>query len=245
MRVILLSCAGAPFSAEMLEALGLDRPELLHHFQAAILSLPHRSPLAGLPKHKQIAAIVKQKGWKGLVREARLAFGHRLHRLKSKIPGAKALSDSPLRIEAFCDRHRIPYRYTRDINDSESIAALQALDPDIVLIATFNHILKREAIGIARIATLNVHPSYLPNYRGADPIGAALRDRASESGVSLHWIDEGIDTGDIAHQRAVTIERGSDAVSLRRRLAKTAAELVASTLDDASRGRVPRQPQHG
>ena len=244
MRVVLLSCAGAPFSAEVMQAMAVARPELLAHFPAAVLSLPHRSPLADLPKHKQIAAIVAKNGAGGLLKEIRLALAHRVQALKSKLPGGKSgFGEAPLRIEAFCDTHGIPYRYTRDINDAESIAALRALEPDIVLVATFNHILKRDAIGVARIATLNVHPSYLPQFRGADPIAMAVHARATETGATVHWIDEGIDTGDIVHQETITVAFGIDKVSLRQRLASLAAELVCRALDDAQRGPIPRRPQ--
>ena len=251
-RIVLLSCAGAPFSAEILQAIQRDRPEWIGHIAAAVLSLPKASPLAALPLAARWRKLYHDKGVRALAKEIRQAVGYRINgvwrRIEKKIdaqrrsltPSAKAYR----RIDEFCAAHAIPIHTTRDVNAEDTLALLRGLAPDLILMATFNHILRRPAIEIAKLATINVHPSMLPAQRGPDPINEVLRLGLSNSGVTIHLVDEGIDTGDIVMQQPYTLPSGETEKTLRAALANIAGALLIACLDQLrDTGQLHAQPQ--
>ena len=99
----------------------------------------------------------------------------------------------------------IPVFRTRDINSAEATGFLHRCQPDLLVSAYFSQILKPGVIRIPRHGVLNVHPGWLPAYRGAMAYFWVLHNRSDSGGVSVHWIDEGIDTGEILERRAFPI----------------------------------------
>jgi len=101
---------------------------------------------------------------------------------------------------------QIPVLRLSNINGPEAIQALRLLQPDIIVSAYFNQILKREALSIARIAHLNVHPGWIPAYRGAMAYFWVLKNGERNAGVTIHEMDEGIDTGRILIRQSFALE---------------------------------------
>jgi methionyl-tRNA formyltransferase len=122
------------------------------------------------------------------------------------------------------------------------VGALRALDLDLGLLAWWPMILGPEVIGATRLGFLNVHPSLLPHQRGKDPNFWAITER-SPYGVTIHHVDVGIDSGDIAFQRPLDVGWEDTGETLHRRAMSAAIELVDEHLDRILRGNVPRQPQ--
>lgn len=253
LRIVLLSCAGAPFSAEILQAIQRERPEWVQHITAAVLSLPKVSPLVALPLIQRWRKLYHDKGVRALAKEIRSALGYRINgvwRCLEKTLDARRRALLPAeatyrRIEAFCEAHAIPIHTTRDVNAEETLALLRSLAPDLIVMATFNHILRRPAIEIAKLATLNIHPSMLPELRGPDPINEVLRLRLRHTGVTLHLVDEGIDTGDILTQQSFAMPDGVTEKELRRCLADIAGALLIKCLDSLRKeGRLLARPQY-
>lgn len=116
---------------------------------------------------------------------------------------------------------------------------------DCFALASYGRILPQELLDLPRIGALNVHPSLLPEYRGATPIQSALANGETETGVSIMLMDAGLDTGDLVAQERVAIEPGETYGGLHDRLAELGAELLARVLDAASRGALVRSPQSG
>jgi methionyl-tRNA formyltransferase len=94
----------------------------------------------------------------------------------------------------------INYSIWREASDAtETIELLQANQVDIVIVCGFQHILKRSFYSQFK-HVINIHPSYLPAYRGPEPIIWGLIEHQKNFGVTLHYVDDGIDTGDIIAQ---------------------------------------------
>jgi len=146
-------------------------------------------------------------------------------------------------IEDFCAQNHVPVYRTRDVNSSAAISYLQSLQPDLIVIITLHHLLKGAVIRIPALATLNVHSALLPQYRGADPINEALADGVSETGITIHWVDEGMDTGDIIVQKKVVIGDARTHDALRRKLAVAGGEILLECLEQARKGVIARYPQ--
>jgi formyltetrahydrofolate-dependent phosphoribosylglycinamide formyltransferase len=104
----------------------------------------------------------------------------------------------------------------RDEWNDALATAIAGFEPDIVVLAGFMRIL---APGVVRrFKIVNTHPALLPAFPGSHAIRDALAAAAGETGVTVHWVDEGVDTGPIIVQQAVPIEAGDDEESLRERV---------------------------
>jgi methionyl-tRNA formyltransferase len=99
------------------------------------------------------------------------------------------------------------------------------------VVASFTRILKPATLSLAPLGVLNVHPSLLPKYRGADPIFWAMVKDEKATGVTIHWMDAGVDTGPILAQCEVSIAAGMDAIELTESLTRAGVELLNETLD--------------
>lgn len=139
-------------------------------------------------------------------------------------------------------RRGIPVVYIDKMTDEE-LKPLEALKPDLILVGGFSIILKAPIIRLPRIGCLNCHSALLPAHRGPNPFRACIIANDSETGVTFHVIDEGIDTGDIVEQGRIAIRNGDTAGSLVRRCSDLSAELVIDILDRIERDGLHGEPQ--
>ena len=89
----------------------------------------------------------------------------------------------------------------------EFIAKIKSLNADLAVVCSFNYKVPKVFLDSVKDGFVNVHPSLLPNYRGANPYSAVLINNESETGVTLHFMDEGFDTGDIISQAKFPISQ--------------------------------------
>jgi methionyl-tRNA formyltransferase len=148
------------------------------------------------------------------------------------------LAPSPVKAEAF--RLHLKIFQPDKIRAAASIAQMRYLNPDLIVVAAYGQILPKEVLNLPRYGCLNIHTSLLPKYRGASPIHSAIAAGEKESGVTVMWMDEGLDTGDILLQQAVTLRRHETAQTLHDRLAKIGAELLLKALPLVETGNAPR-----
>lgn len=106
----------------------------------------------------------------------------------------------------------IAYKYNlelykeKDINNYRFIENISKLNIDLIISVNFEQILKRQIINIPKRGCINIHASILPKYRGRAPINWAIINGEKETGVTVHFIEEGIDTGNIICQEIVEIK---------------------------------------
>lgn len=129
------------------------------------------------------------------------------------------------------------------VNAPEVIDQLRALQPDLFVSAAFGQIFRPALLEVPRIGSINLHASLLPKYRGAAPIQHAILNGEHEAGVTVMWMDAGMDTGDILLQRSVPIGADDTAGELSARLAEVAAEVLLAALDVIAKGEAPRTTQ--
>jgi methionyl-tRNA formyltransferase len=129
------------------------------------------------------------------------------------------------------------------LREPASWAPIAALAPDLLAVVAFGMILPPGLLAVPRAGAVNLHASLLPDFRGASPIQRALWEGRGWTGVTTMFMDEGLDTGDLIHQRMIAVEPSDDAGSLARRLAEEGAPLLAGDLVLAHTGRAPRRPQ--
>ncbi|GAC1404734.1 MAG: hypothetical protein NVSMB64_08420 [Candidatus Velthaea sp.] len=123
-------------------------------------------------------------------------------------------------------------------------ATLQALEPDIFVVASYGRILPQAVLDLpASGLAFNVHPSLLPLYRGATPLQSAIRDGRAETGVTIIAMDAGMDTGDVLVQERTPLDAAETYGVLHDRLAREGARLLGDALDRYAAGRLERRPQ--
>ena len=129
------------------------------------------------------------------------------------------------------------------MRDGEALAILRELEPDLIAVAAYGKILPADILGLPRLGCVNVHSSLLPRYRGAAPINWAILNGEDETGVTIQYMAEGVDTGDILAQEKTAIDLNENAARLFARLADMGAELLVKTVAALEEGTARRVPQ--
>jgi methionyl-tRNA formyltransferase len=137
----------------------------------------------------------------------------------------------------------LPLLQPEKIKNRESIDAIRALTPDVIVVMAYGQILPREVLEIPKAACLNLHASLLPRWRGAAPIQAAIAAGDREAGITVMYMDEGLDTGEILLQKKIAIAPDETGASLHDKLAQIAPEVLAEAILLLETGKAPRFPQ--
>ncbi|MEK7378676.1 MAG: formyltransferase, partial [Candidatus Binatota bacterium] len=140
-------------------------------------------------------------------------------------------------------QHHLPVYTPSSPNTPGFIDLIRKLAPDIILSFYYRRILSRELLAIPRLGAINLHGSLLPKYRGRSPVNWVLVNGENETGVTLHYMVEKADAGDIIAQRRVLIDREDTALSLFRKMTVAAAKLLKETYPLIKAGTAPRTPQ--
>ena len=138
---------------------------------------------------------------------------------------------------------RIPVWEVQRIADPEAVSVLAAYQPDVICVACFSQRIPRAILDIPRLGCLNVHPSLLPANRGPVPLFWTFRERYEQTGVTIHVMDEAMDSGDILAQESFDVPDGISYAQLEAQCAVRGGALLARTVWDLYRGRAVRVPQ--
>ena len=117
---------------------------------------------------------------------------------------------------------------SRELWNREIIEAVAGLDVDLVVSAGFMRILPAEFVN--RFPTINSHPALLPLFPGAHAVRDALAAGVSVTGTTVHWVDDGVDTGPIITQMEVPVLPGDDEAQLHERIKKVERGLIVATI---------------
>jgi methionyl-tRNA formyltransferase len=158
---------------------------------------------------------------------------------------AQLVEPTPIK-KAFIGKARppgAPILQPERIRDQQAIDAIRGLQSDAIVVMAYGQILPRDVLEIPKIACLNLHASLLPRWRGAAPIQAAIAAGDREAGITVMYMDEGLDTGDILLQRTIDILPEDTGGSLHTRLANVAPETLLESLELLAKESAPRTPQ--
>ena len=155
------------------------------------------------------------------------------------------LSDPPA--ARLARTHELPVLQPKKLHRPETLDALRALDPEVIVTAAFGRILRPSLLALPPRGCWNVHTSLLPRHRGAAPVPAAILAGDAWTGVTLFELDPDMDTGPMLAQRMTPIDPHETAGELTSRLARIGGQLLVETLaaeEQSPLARVP-QPEHG
>lgn len=114
--------------------------------------------------------------------------------------------------------------------DFKAISIITDIKPDIILCGEYHLILKDDVISIPRLACLNIHGSLLPKYRGVHPVNWMIVNGEEVGGVTIHFVDKGVDTGLILSQKSFPISEYDTAFNVRQKIEQHACMLIKETL---------------
>lgn len=137
----------------------------------------------------------------------------------------------------------IPVIQPEKLKQPEAMEQLRAWKPDLIVVAAFGQILKKDVLDLPKHGCVNVHASLLPRWRGAAPINAAILAGDEETGVTIMKMDVGLDTGPMLAMKKIRIEPDDTAGSLFETLSTLGAELLIETLPAYMDGTLTPQPQ--
>ncbi len=137
----------------------------------------------------------------------------------------------------------LPVHQPDKLRSEEALAMLESFGADVFVVIAYGQILKKRALEAPRLACLNVHASILPRHRGAAPIQAAIREGETETGITIMYMDEGLDTGDELLTFVIPISQRETGGSLHDKLAEAAPVALTRALQLLEKGQAPRIPQ--
>lgn len=149
----------------------------------------------------------------------------------------------PSALRGLAEEWGIPVHYFEGIDRLDKRVGLAAIQTDLILVACFPYILPRELLALPRFGCLNLHPSLLPAYRGPTPLFWQFRAGESQTGVTLHLMEERIDAGDIIAQESLALPVGISGPEANFQLAHAGGHLMANALDSLEQGMPHRQAQ--
>ncbi|MGG1880417.1 methionyl-tRNA formyltransferase [Paenibacillus cisolokensis] len=154
----------------------------------------------------------------------------------------KILTPTPVKEAAL--RHGIPVLQPQRLRNPETVAELAKYEPDMIITAAYGQILPKSVLDMPLLGCLNVHGSLLPAYRGGAPIQRCIINGEKVTGITLMYMAEGLDTGDMIAKREVAIAEEDTAGSLFEKLSVAGAELLKQQLPRLTQGKVEAEPQN-
>ena len=157
--------------------------------------------------------------------------------------GGRGMQCMTCALKPLAVKHGLPV-YDPPLASEESfVAQLAALNPDVIVVASYGQFLKKNLLAVPRLGTINVHPSLLPKYRGASPIQWALANGDTETGVSVLYVTPRMDAGDVLAQERFPIAPEETYCTLEPKLAALGTTLLVRVLDEFRAGVQKAVPQ--
>lgn len=159
-------------------------------------------------------------------------------------PQGRGQKETSPPVKILAQKLGLPVFQPESVKDPAFLEIFRNLNPEMVVVAAFGQILPKTIINFPPLACLNIHPSLLPEYRGAAPINWAIIRGETTTGVTIMLMDEGMDSGDILLQQQTAIRATETYGELHDRLAIQGAHLLIEAIDLMSAGTALRQPQN-
>lgn len=153
----------------------------------------------------------------------------------------KVITPTPVKVEA--EKHNIPVLQPKKIRDQEEIDKVLALNPELIITAAYGQILPNEILDVPKFGCINVHASLLPELRGGAPIHYSILQGKKVTGVTIMYMVEKLDAGDMLTQVKVEIEEKDHVGTLHDKLSEAGAKLLIETIPQLLEGKLKPEKQ--
>ncbi|MBO0959163.1 methionyl-tRNA formyltransferase [Neobacillus sp. MM2021_6] len=155
----------------------------------------------------------------------------------------KVLTPPPVKVEAL--KHGIPVFQPEKIRQDEELEKILSLQPDLIVTAAFGQILPKKLLDAPKFGCINVHASLLPELRGGAPIHYAIMQGKRKTGVTIMYMVEKLDAGDMLTSVEIPIAEDDNVGTLHEKLSAAGSQLLSETLPLLLAGRLTPKPQNG
>jgi methionyl-tRNA formyltransferase len=159
--------------------------------------------------------------------------------LAARLGGVKLRGQS---IASVCKRHGVTYELVPDINAEKFLGRLREAGTDLIVSVSCPQIFKKPLIELPQLGCLNIHGAILPQYRGVLPSFWMLANKEKNAGVSIYYVNEKIDAGELCAQHIFEILPGESLDNFITRSKAIAAELLIEVLGKIEEGTITRSP---
>lgn len=150
---------------------------------------------------------------------------------------------TPPPVKVYAEEQGFTVFQPETLKNEAFLSTLEELEPEIIIVAAYGKILPTYILNYPKYGCINAHGSILPKYRGAAPIQRALMDGVSETGITVQYMAEGIDTGDMILKKYTAVSEEDDFESLHDRLALLAGEALCEAAELLESGNAQREAQ--
>ncbi|MGE8204134.1 methionyl-tRNA formyltransferase [Heyndrickxia sp. NPDC080065] len=153
----------------------------------------------------------------------------------------RVLTPPPVKVEA--EKHGIPIYQPEKLRDSEELKKILELEPDLIVTAAYGQILPKELLDAPKLGCINVHASLLPELRGGAPIHYAILQGKEKTGITIMYMAEKLDAGDIISQVEIPITETDNVGTLHIKLSEAGSELLSETIPKLIKNEINPLPQ--
>lgn len=210
LRLVIFTSSSSPYAPLILKPV----VERYHESIVAIVTIRGSSK-------RQLRSVIHKTGTRYAALKLLLFGSIRIHQKLGSYPSVRKL----------CADFRLPLVVMSSLRSPQAERALSELRGDLFLSVLFEKIFPPSIIGMPKAGALNFHPAPLPRYAGVAPIFWVLSNNESKTAVTLHFIDTGIDTGDVCLQQEVAIQEHDDVHSLYLRCCHAGSDVILRALD--------------
>jgi len=154
----------------------------------------------------------------------------------------RVLTPTPVKEEAL--KHDLPVLQPEKLRHPDSVEAIRQLAPDLIVTAAYGQILPKSILEMPKYGCINIHASLLPKYRGGAPIHYAVMRGDKVTGVTIMYMETGLDTGDMIAKVEVPIGEDDTTGTMFSKLSVAGAELLKNTLPDLIAGNIEAVKQN-
>jgi len=158
-------------------------------------------------------------------------------------PAGRGLKLVPCAVKELALSRGIHVLQPTRVRTPDAVAQIAGLQPDLLVVMAYGQILSQELLDVPKFGALNLHASLLPRHRGAAPVHAAILAGDDRTGITVMWMDAGLDTGDVLLKSECAVAPEDTAGMLHDRLAELAPRALAEALRLVSTGQAPREKQ--
>ena len=159
-------------------------------------------------------------------------------------PRGRGLKISLPEVAQWAQRVMVKVYHPEDPNIDAFVQEMSQLKPDLFVLSSYGHILSGSLLSVPRLGGINVHPSLLPKYRGAAPIQRTIMAGEEITGLTIFFMDEKIDHGEIIFQKELVIEPHDNSGTLLTRLSNLGVEVITGVLKSIESGNYERVEQN-
>lgn len=152
------------------------------------------------------------------------------------------VSSGAFSLEKSCRVYGIPFYEVQSINGDDAVDLIKKINPDVICMAGFSEKIKRPVIELAKYGIYNSHTSILPHYRGANPFFWMIKRNKMDAGCTIHKVDEGLDSGDIAASESFVVYPGINLAYYNTIASSTGSKLLLNVLNQMESGTISHQP---